>query len=520
MGRRKEQEGLTMRARNGNMAFMAGTGNDNLDFTALEQVNGPNGVGYGIDYINRGGADRVIGTRFDDSFTLSASAETIDGAGGYDVVDYSHSTAAVTVDLNVTVQSGGFAQNDRLTNIEDVIGSDYSDRLTGNALANVLMGGGGKDTLLGGGGADTLDGGADADTLDGGSGNDTLSGGLGNDRLIAGTGTNSLDGGLGTDTVDYSTSSYAIATSIETGTGYELRNFNGDMLDLIIHADENLTVHDTLTAVENLTGSAYGDILNGGDGANTLLGNAGDDFIYGHEGADNERGGTGNDHIGSLVVEDMFGPGVAGVIDDSGDDQIYGEAGDDILVGGSGADRMDGGSGFDTVDYSWSPNSIIVDLNNGTTGGPADSWSTGDTLFSIESVIGSQFTDLMFGSTNADTLDGSGGHDMLVANSGNDVLFGGAGNDSIEGCDDDDQMTGGAGTDTFVFRVAPSATMLSPEAGDGHDTTTSMSARTSCSFAAAAWRTSSCTRTAPTASSPTPAAAHRSRWRTSTWPMS
>ena len=41
--------------------------------------------------------------------------------------------------------------------------------LTGNALANTIVGGNGNDTLSGGGGKDSLTGGGGSDSLDGGS---------------------------------------------------------------------------------------------------------------------------------------------------------------------------------------------------------------------------------------------------------------------------------------------------------------------------------------------------------------
>ena len=456
-----------MRARNGNTTYTSDTTNSNLDFSYLSEVSGPNGVGYGINYTNLGGRDRAVGTRFDDSFTLSAGMEYIEGGDGIDTVNYSRSTAGVKVDLNVITQRGGHAEGDALVGIENVTGSNTKDTLTGNAQANVLMGMDGNDTMSGGGGNDTLDGGADDDTLDGGSGNDTLLGGFGNDRLIAGSGKNVLDGGKGIDTADYATSTHGVMVSLDEGEGFELRNFTGDLLDLVIHP-ENAIARDTLARIENLSGSAHDDVLQGSDEGNTILGNGGDDHVYGRGGADIERGGTGNDHLGTMVIDNVpfFGTVYA---DDAGDDQLFGEAGNDILFGGSGADRMDGGADFDTVDYTWSLSGVVVDLRNGVGGGTADSWSAGDTFVSIESVIGSRFTDLLFGSTNADVIDGGGSADLLVGNSGDDVLIGGAGSDNIDGSDDNDRMTGGADADTFFFRVAPNAAMLSPEAGDGHD---------------------------------------------------
>jgi len=59
------------------------------------------------------------------------------------------------VNLQTGSASGGDAQDDTLSGIEKVIGSAFTD---------VLTGGGGNDTIVGGGGNDTLDGGAGIDT--------------------------------------------------------------------------------------------------------------------------------------------------------------------------------------------------------------------------------------------------------------------------------------------------------------------------------------------------------------------
>ncbi|MCB0257433.1 MAG: hypothetical protein KDI55_27230, partial [Anaerolineae bacterium] len=71
--------------------------------------------------------------------------------------------------------TGGDAEGDTLTNIENLIGSDHADTLTGNDVANVITGGAGDDIISGGDGDDTLIGGEGADQLDGGSGSDTVS---------------------------------------------------------------------------------------------------------------------------------------------------------------------------------------------------------------------------------------------------------------------------------------------------------------------------------------------------------
>lgn len=53
-----------------------------------------------------------------------------------------------------------------LTSIENVIGSNGNDTITGTAYRNDLDGGGGDDMLIGGGGIDDYYGGAGFDTLD------------------------------------------------------------------------------------------------------------------------------------------------------------------------------------------------------------------------------------------------------------------------------------------------------------------------------------------------------------------
>src|SRR5262245_10251085 len=104
-------------------------------------------------------------------------------------VDYSFSTAAVSIDLTRTTQHGGFAEGDHLVDIFEVTGSIHNDVIRGSSTSdyppdrtftdstgvvtflvtlnkpfeNVLNGGDGSDLLEGRGGADTLNGGSGFD---------------------------------------------------------------------------------------------------------------------------------------------------------------------------------------------------------------------------------------------------------------------------------------------------------------------------------------------------------------------
>ncbi len=106
----------------------------------------------GNDEINAGaGSDTLVG---------GSGADTLDGGDGIDTVNYSGSTSGVVILLTTFlfrpygIGLGGEATGDRLVNIENIIGSDFSDTLIGNSEANTLEGGAGNDYLIGAAGAD------------------------------------------------------------------------------------------------------------------------------------------------------------------------------------------------------------------------------------------------------------------------------------------------------------------------------------------------------------------------------
>src|SRR4029450_10955132 len=83
-------------------------------------------------------------------------------------------TGSINVNLSIAGPQnvGGGQGLDTLISIENVLGWNFGDTLTGNADGNVLTGIGGDDTLSGAGGNDTLIGGIGSDTLSGGTGAD------------------------------------------------------------------------------------------------------------------------------------------------------------------------------------------------------------------------------------------------------------------------------------------------------------------------------------------------------------
>ena len=395
------------------MTYYLGAGNDVFDNNYYANVVDVVHGGDGNDTIWTGGGDDVLygdagndtlyGEDGNDTLIGGAGADHLDGGNGIDTADYSASGAGVQVSLATGQGHGGDAEGDTLFSIENLMGSAFNDTLTGDAGANVLNGGKGDDTLIGGAGADTL------------------------------------IGGDGTDTADYSASSAGVQVNLATGQGH-----GGD------------AEGDSLTNIENLTGSAFNDVLTGDAGANILNGGKGDDTLVGGAGADTLIGGDGNDtadyatsaagvqvnlatglgHGGDAEGDKLSGiENITGsafndtLIGDAGANILHAGAGDDVLVGSGGGDTMDGGTGNDTADYSNSDTSVSVNLATGMGSG---GYAQGDTLISIENVMGSAFNDMLTGDAGANILNGGKGDDTLIGGAGADTLIGGDGNDTAD----------------------------------------------------------------------------------------
>ena len=175
--------------------------------------------------------DTISGGAGNDILEGGAGADTLDGGAGVDTASYASSDQGVTVDLNAGTASGGDAQGDTLSNIENLTGSGYADSLTGDSGVNVLSGGAGNDTLTGGAGNDTLTGGAGSDLFmfGAGSGTDTVSGG---------------DGGGWTDTVQLDNpGTYGVDWTVTFESG-SIEEQTATYLDLTSDASGTINLSD------------------------------------------------------------------------------------------------------------------------------------------------------------------------------------------------------------------------------------------------------------------------------------
>lgn len=129
----------------GNDTLYGGDGDDSLD------------GGDGRDTLDGGaGNDVILGGAGADLIFQSAGRDTINGGDGDDTVYFGNFGGAVTIDLSIVDwQSFAPSQSLQLISVENVVGSAYADRLTGDRAANAFTGGAGDDILDGGAGGDT-----------------------------------------------------------------------------------------------------------------------------------------------------------------------------------------------------------------------------------------------------------------------------------------------------------------------------------------------------------------------------
>jgi Ca2+-binding RTX toxin-like protein len=171
---------------------------------------------------------------------------------------------------------------------------------------------------------DVLFGTSEDDTIYGYDGNDDLLGGNGDDHLFGGIGADVINGGAGRDWACYDDAAEGVYVVLITGAGY---------------AGE--AAGDVLIEIENLSGSAFADVLIGDSGINYINGNGGNDLIFGLDGIDVLHGGLG-------------------------DDQIW---------GGTARDYIYGDEGFDFVRYDYAESRVDVRLDEPSFLGSGGGWA-------------------------------------------------------------------------------------------------------------------------------------------------
>lgn len=366
-----------------------------------------------------------------------------------------------------------------------------SDRLTGNTLNNILIGGPGPDTLTGADGSDMLIGGLGSDVY---LFANVLSCVMETDKVVEFSGNVN-----GVDVLDFNGMTTAVTVDLTMSTSTAM------MLNRTVEMD--LTVGNDVLNIENVYGGSWDDILIGNAVANRLFGRAGSDSMTGGDGNDtyyfsdpagleidtvveNNLPSAGRDTLdfGGLtmttpVTADLTldlttatmgvglntrtvrtGPSVTGLVANienlfggAGGDSLTGNDAINVFIGGPENDTMtDGkgndiyrlddasssgevdevvelpgvGEGTDRLDFAIASVPVVVDLTGSTPTTVGNrTISPSSSWGNLENVVGGSGNDILIGNALANSLDGRDGNDILVGGLGADSLNGNAGED-------------------------------------------------------------------------------------------
>jgi Ca2+-binding RTX toxin-like protein len=252
-----------------------------------------------------------------ETLTINTAATTAVGAQTIGIIEMNNDSLAAASTLNisgantltvagVTSNSSGLLTIDAsaLSSLDDpalvmgsapvftvatgtvsIKGGVGSDTLRGPTVSSATIdGGAGNDTIIAGTANDSITGGDGNDALTGGGGNDTISGGGGNDTITVDAGTVSVDGGAGNDTVIMGgtlstgdvvnggdgTDSLRINATVTAATALGVTNF--ETLDLRSSFDqgmEQFTNNQGFTRL-NFNPGLTNEVTNVGAGVNTV----------------------------------------------------------------------------------------------------------------------------------------------------------------------------------------------------------------------------------------------------------
>jgi RTX calcium-binding nonapeptide repeat (4 copies) len=478
----------------GNDVLVGGPGNDQL-FGGIgdDLLQG----GPGNDRLAGGfGADSIDGEEGDDYVRGDTTIDRIfDTGGGTDTLSYSTGTTpgfggfvafanfpppgterGLRFDLgtggqnanNGVAPDGGGVDEVEVGAFEMIVGTPFTDYVTGSAEAETIYGGGGADAIGGGGGADTLVGGADGDLCEAPAGTTSscepgvapraaskvsvgfmtppgatpyaqlyLVGSSGNDSVTATYSPTSVSFHLSAGTFDQSSADAGGCTVSATDATCLLTA----PLDSLLLA--GMAGADTLVASGFPTTAAV--VAIGGEGSDTITGGDTEDILV-------DGPGSGSDTLDALGGDDAL-------THNGGGDQLLGGEGNDLFLSNSVCDgeQIRGGNGRDNSSWARFGEGVAANLAVGTAGRPgggeAPDCSGGplDSISEVEDLEGSSFDDVFYG---------DGGPNQLLGHPGRDVYFAAAGEDSILANSGDSDLTINCGAD------ADEATIDRPQYGD------------------------------------------------------
>jgi Ca2+-binding RTX toxin-like protein len=422
--------------------------------SAAATLNG----GFGNDTVLGGSGNNTLqGGDGDDVLVGGLGSDSLQGGLGSDTVSYvgSDGGTGVTVNLGTGAGSGTGteAAGDTYSSIENVLGSQFADTLTGNDSDNILKGNRGNDVLSGGAGTGNLKG-LGADVLIGDDGDDTLTGGVHEDDLDGGVGNDILEGG-------------------------------GDR-DLLAGGDGNDILRGDQTTSSGVEGA---DEI----GGNLLINESFENAVDGSATAGWKSSSTQAVQFITTGVTGLSGARAVHLEDSSGNITLSQDItnlspGESLSLQFLLAGKVAGATS--TVEVLWN-GEVIATYSNATTtltnttiavpvakvldgtntlsfrgAGTAD--GSGGVIDNVRVTRTGGAADQLMGGAGSDRLLGGGGNDVLLGGDGDDRstinvvagataqtfvagLYGGAGDDILDGGVGNDTLDGGAGNDKYLF---------------------------------------------------------------------
>lgn len=340
---------------------------------------------------------------------------------------------------NGVAPDGGGVDEIEVGAFETIVGTPFSDYIVSTERSETIYGGGGADALVDEGGGDTLVGGVDGDVCEGSgthtdcepaiSKRDTSEVSVGFMTPPGATPYSQvyLVGSEANDTVS--------ATYSPTAVTFQL---GGSTYDEAATEEAGCEVKTAAEAVCPLPGPLDSLLLAGMGGADTMsvsgfpattgiveIGGVGSDSITGGETEDIIVDGTegSSDTLSGLGGDDTL-------THTSGADELLGGEGNDLFLSNSVCDneRIVGGPGRDNASWARFGEGVEVNLASGTAGRPGSGEAPVCGAEPFDSL--SEVEDLE-GSNSGDFFYGDGGPNQLLGHKGGDTYFAGAGEDSI-----------------------------------------------------------------------------------------
>jgi Ca2+-binding RTX toxin-like protein len=343
---------------------------------------------------------------------------------------------------NGVAPNGGGVDEVEVGAFETIVGTAFTDYITGAAGAERIYGGGGADAIDGGGGADTVVGGADGDLCEapGGTASGCEGGIAARDPGKVSVGFMTPPGAtpysqlylVGSTGGDQVTATYSFGPPDTVSFHLAAGVFDQSAADAggctVSATDATCTLPAPLDSLliagmgGNDTLSAPGFpptasvVVIGGEGNDSITGGDSEDILV-------DGPGSGNDVLNALGGDDAL-------THNGGADELLGGEGNDLFLSNSVCDgeRIVGGGGRDNASWARFGEGIEANLATGAAGRPGAGEAPAcgaeplDSVSEVEDLEGSSFGDVLYGDS---------GPNQLLGHPGADAYFAGAGQDSI-----------------------------------------------------------------------------------------